>query len=358
MKNGLIVGAILVFLSSNIFNIFYSEKAVAHATGGYSHDATADYKNPNWMASIPDGSKLSTLSLPGTHDTMSFYGGDLVQTQSMSLYTQLESGIRVLDIRCRHINNDFLIHHGIVYQQANFDDVLRTVTTFLQNHPTETVLMRISGASTEENSNRTFEETFLAYRSKYESYFWKPNNSPEPERLNPTLGTVRGKIVVLYNFPAISHGTSNAVGIYYKEHHIKIQDNSELGTNWGLYDKWIAIKNHINAASAGNPEHFYINYLSGSTGVFPYFVASGHSSPGTDHPNLLTGAISNAENKQWPDFPRVSCIGTICSIAFEGTNVLTYQRLQNKHLRVGIIMADFPGPGLIDSIIKLNKCSP
>lgn len=355
MKNGLLVGAILVSLSSNIF---YSEKTFAHATPAYSHETTVGYSNLNWMASIPDDSKLSTLSLPGTHDTMSFYGGDVVQTQSMSLDTQLKSGIRVLDIRCKPINNVFFIYHGIAYQYANFDDVLRTVTTFLQNNPTETVLLKIGKEGEGENSNQTFEQIYQVYRNKseYKSYFWNPDSS------NPTLKDVRGKIVVLYNgsdFGDSSVTYNRDIGINFQsESQIKKQDNYVLGTNWGLYDKWIAVKNHINAASAGKPEHFYINYLSGSTGVFPYFVASGHINGGTSADNLLTGALSDAENKQWPDFPRVACIGTTCSIAFEGTNVLTYQRLANKHLRVGIIMADFPGAGLIDRIIKLNKCSP
>ena len=52
----------------------------------------------NWvaMAAIPDDRKLSELSIPGTHDTMAKYGGDVPECQSMTLSQQLASGIRWL----------------------------------------------------------------------------------------------------------------------------------------------------------------------------------------------------------------------------------------------------------------------
>jgi len=58
----------------------------------------------------------------------------------------------------------------------------------------------------------------------------------------------------------------------------------------------------------------------------------------------------------YPDFPRVDCFIGICTIAFEGVNILTQEYLRNQHpAYVGIVMADFPGPGLIDSLIRLNS---
>jgi len=60
---------------------------------------------------------------------------------------------------------------------------------------------------------------------------------------------------------------------------------------------------------------------------------------------------------RYPDFPRVDCILGICTIAFEGTNILTYNLLKKvRSLRyVGLIMVDFPGDGLIQAVIDLNK---
>jgi len=104
-----------------------------------------------------------------------------------------------------------------------------------------------------------------------------------------------------------------------------------------------------------------MNYLSGS-GVgtshrlpFPYFVVSGHGHPATDANRLSTGRTTPAWNS-WPDFPRVNCFLGICTIAFEGTNTLTYGGILNGYYtkRVGIIMTDFPGWDLINRIICLN----
>src|SRR5438874_2499396 len=87
---------ILAFLLLFHLNI---QPILAHPSPGYSHDSSIGYNNSDWMGALPDQLRLSELSIPGTHDSMSFHGGDAVQTQSMPLSTQLESGIRVLDIR-------------------------------------------------------------------------------------------------------------------------------------------------------------------------------------------------------------------------------------------------------------------
>ncbi|QSA97527.1 phosphatidylinositol-specific phospholipase C domain-containing protein [Methylococcus sp. EFPC2] len=92
-------------------------------------------RNPDWMAALPDERRLSGLSVPATHDSMALYGGDLAQTQSMSLMTQLMAGIRGIDIRCQHMNNSCLIFHGPIYQRVSLSQVLITLKTFLVQHP-------------------------------------------------------------------------------------------------------------------------------------------------------------------------------------------------------------------------------
>ncbi|MCB2615736.1 phosphatidylinositol-specific phospholipase C, partial [Listeria monocytogenes] len=61
-----------------------------------------------WMSALPDTTNLAALSIPGTHDTMSYHGDitwtltkPLAQPQTMSLYQQLEAGIRYIDIRAK-----------------------------------------------------------------------------------------------------------------------------------------------------------------------------------------------------------------------------------------------------------------
>ena len=318
---------------------------LTHSHSGYSHDKEAKTSNPKWMEKIPDTTKVSQLSIPGTHDTMAFYGGDAVQCQTMSLENQLESGVRVLDIRCRHIADVFAIHHGAFFQNTFFGDVLNIAIDFLQKNPSETVMMRVKEEYKPENNTRTFEETFRdGYWNSYKKYCWQPSGTDN----NPSLGELRGKIVILQNFSA-----AETYGIEYDS--FSIQDEYNLGTNWDLYSKWEEVKKQLAKANSGSSGVKYMNYLSGSGGSFPYFVASGHSSPGTNAPRLATGRTTPGWKNSWPDFPRVNCFLGICTIAFEGTNILTTNWIDsayNNH--VGIVMSDFPGPGLINNIIRLN----
>jgi 1-phosphatidylinositol phosphodiesterase len=325
---------------------------------GYSHESFLPLANASWMSSLPDSLKLSYMSLPGTHDTMAAIGGDSVQTQSMDLAMQLHAGIRVLDIRIYFHSDTFDLSHGVIQQPGNFMSVLQTVTSFLSQNPRETVLMRIKDEHDGTNT-RTFESVFQDYWRSYASYFWQ-NTTRDT---NPTLGQLRGKIVVLQNFTAI-----NSYGLNYSS--FNAQDNYQLNSDWDLYQKWTDVKDQLSLANAvgtfcvmpnvcitplpGNENKLYINFLSGATGVFPYFVASGKSNPATGAPLLATGKTTPGWN-DWPDFPRVNCLGSLCTIAYEGTDNLTYNWLTaTNRKRVGIIMADFPGAGLIQQIIALN----
>ena len=65
--------------------------------------------NPSWMKKIADGTQLGSVSMPGTHDTMTFkrssVGCDVMKgfttCQTWDLSQQLHAGIRFLDIRLR-----------------------------------------------------------------------------------------------------------------------------------------------------------------------------------------------------------------------------------------------------------------
>merc|ERR1712217_392408 len=98
-----------------------------------------------------------------------------------------------------------------------------------------------------------------------------------------------------------------------------------------------------------------MNYLSGSTGVFPYFVASGQVIPKTNSSRMSTGRIVGYREQIWPDFPRTACVGGFCTVLFEGVNMLAAEYLLSEFRgRVGVIMADFPGRDLIDAVVAHN----
>lgn len=333
----------LTFLCSLIL----SGTAIAHTNDGYSHDANImAYDKSEWMADLADDARLSDLSIPGTHDSGSRYGGAAIENQVMTISQQLNAGIRYLDIRVRHIDNAFAIHHGVKYQHLNFNDVMLAVTDFLKQHGTETVIMRLHEEYEPSDNTRSINETLDSYLKKYQDYFI----SDPYDNYNPQLKKLRGKIFIIWdNF----YGTGQVTAGGRSLNSIRMQDAWSVKTNWDLYGKWEKVKNFIR----NNKEYddLSINYLSASGGSFPYFIASGHSSAGTSAPRLATGLTTPGWKNKYPDFPRVSCAIGICTIAFEGTNTLTMDYLNaNAITRTGIIAADFPGKGLISAVINKN----
>lgn len=319
--------------------------AGAHNDPAYSHDRSIGYRNTDWMKYVDDGKHIRDLTLPGTHNSMALHGTDSAKTQTMSLQTQLEAGIRAFDIRLRHINDSFAIHHGQVYQHANFNDVLSTMRDFLQRYPSETLLVRVKEEHTPTGNSRPFGDTFRAYADSYSAVIWRGHDT------DPTLRETRGKIVFLQDF------SGGSVGLSYRS--FSTQDDYALGSNWDLYGKWKKIENQL--WSAANGQRSSINYLTGNYGAFPYFVASGHTSPGTGASRLATGYTTPGFKSKYPDFPRVNCFIGICTIAFEGTNTLTRDYLgwlfhwyYGRIEYAGIIYADFPGRALIENTLIFN----
>jgi len=357
-----------VSLVSLILILSLTPVSPAHPHHSYSHEQRRVADNPNWMSVLPDSLHLSELSIPGTHETMSLYGPfgfrNSVMTQRMFLNLQLESGIRALDVRCAIAGNHFVIYHGRYYQNANFYDVLNTVIAFLQAHPRETVLMRVKEERTSDPEKFlvNFRETYwnngraiIGGRNiRYQDYI------PMQMSRNPTLREMRGKIVILQDFArwqCLTDTSTASYGICYNS--FVIQD--EFQREVTQYNKWLAVKDYLDRASRGfdqdinNRDTKYINYLSGFgkldfTGLpNPYFVVSGHVNPRTGASQMRTN-IRDTSN-QWPDFPRKRGY-----IYYEGTNTLVYDFIRNGTFtnRVGIIMTDFPGGGLIERIICIN----
>jgi 1-phosphatidylinositol phosphodiesterase len=146
----------------------------------------------SWMTALADNTNIAAISIPGTHDSGARVEpvSGTAKCQDLSIADQLEAGVRYLDIRCRHIDNAFAIHHGAIYQNLNFDDVLTACKTFLTNHPKEVIVMSVKEEYDASNNTRTFEQTFDTYVSKYGNIVLGATV--------PNLGDVRGRIVLLH----------------------------------------------------------------------------------------------------------------------------------------------------------------
>lgn len=337
--------ALCVGLSVGIAN-YSGIKVNAHTHGGYSHDASVNLDMNNWMAGLSDDLTINQISIPGTGNSMS-YGKhtDFTLTQSMDLKTQLNSGIRFLDLTLSEYgDNNLEVVTGLTNLGYSLADVVEEVRDFLNRNINEFVIIKISERDSEYGNFGYAVKNHLERKGFGDLIFDASNNK------NPKLKDVRGKIVILSDYSGNKWKT-----IPYR-HNASIQDSNTLNSNWDLYSKWEKVKKQLHDANRNKSGNIrYINYLSGSGGALPYFVASGHSSSGTGDPRLSTGLTEPGFRGHYPDFPRVNRLGAFATIAFEGTNVLALNEIVRDELGfVGIVVADFPGAGLIREIIATN----
>ncbi|REC42542.1 phosphatidylinositol diacylglycerol-lyase [Chryseobacterium pennipullorum] len=225
----------------------------------------------SWMSGLQDNISISKISIPGTHDSGARKDAPVVsgtaKTQDLSIAEQLNAGVRFLDIRCRHIDNSFTIHHGAIYQNLNFDDVLTACYAFLESHPSETIIMSVKEEHDPSNNSRTFEKTFDSYVQK-NPLKWNLGTNV------PTLGELRGKIKLLRRFSAETakgiNATSWADNTTFEINNagaaLKVQDYYKVTNN---DDKWNGISGLLNEARNDSSNRLFINFTSGyKPGIF------------------------------------------------------------------------------------------
>jgi len=312
-----------ILLSSMFFTACSKEDAVqpqltmqADNTVAVTMQAAAVTMN-SWMTGIADNTSLAALSIPGTHDSGARNEpvAGTAKCQDLTIAQQLEAGVRFLDIRCRHIDNGFAIHHGSIYQNLNFNDVLVACTNFLAAHPKETILMSVKEEYDATNNTRTFEQTFDTYVQQY-SNFWSLGVTV------PTLGQVRGKIVLLRRFGASAAKGIDATAwadnttftINNSNASLKIQDQYVVPDNNA---KWTNVTNLFTESSTQSNNTLYINFTSGYKSLI------------FSIPSITT--VSNAIN------PKISTYFT-----------------SNTHGRYGVIPMDFVNTDRASLIVNTN----
>ncbi|MEU1011009.1 phosphatidylinositol-specific phospholipase C domain-containing protein [Streptomyces sp. NPDC005890] len=321
--------------------------AAAAASGESYRNLEGGGLQSDWMAPIPDSTSLGRLSLPGTHDTMSIRGGPSTATQEdfgtggATLRAQLEHGIRAIDIRVRVVDGRFTIHHGLVYQQANFSDVLSVLGGFLDSHPKETVLMSLHAECTAETFSCTDQPTstddaarlaifrdYLANDGHARDHFWAPSAGGQGPAAMPHLHDVRGKIV-LAKFTNPHGGHYSGYGLARMSDSGFEQNQSDVPTVFDISDKWQAVKEHFQRTNAGPSDAMYWNWTSGGSA--------------TTWPNTVAGGFQTAIGQQIP-----------------GVNEQSYDFLKsdNHTVRTGVVWMDYPGWALVQTIIRMNFWGP
>lgn len=153
------------------------------------------YESKVWMKSLEDNTQIVDLSIPGTHDSGSlhnifdFFG----KCQELTIENQLKVGVRFLDIRLQMRNNEFYVVHSIIDQKIKFDDCLKVISDFIENNPTEFIIMSIKKDADTINSTKDFDQTLIELLSKND-------NIKFDNQMPSTVGVARGNIYILNRF--------------------------------------------------------------------------------------------------------------------------------------------------------------
>jgi hypothetical protein len=100
-----------------------------------------------WMSKIADGTPISQLTIPGTHDSCAISMVPIAGCQDLSIADQLRLGIRYFDIRGgwgdTNRSNEIVAHHGVMAIKVDnrgtylpLRQVFQTMRDFVTTPPT------------------------------------------------------------------------------------------------------------------------------------------------------------------------------------------------------------------------------
>lgn len=334
---------------------------------------------PCWMKYVDDNKFLDELSIPGTHDSGTCSVDNDTEPQSSQVKcqqdyipTQLHEGIRYFDIRLGKGDNPG-IDHGSYYllkkdgQFLHLSDVIGYFKTFLNENPTEALIMLVSRG----NDEATDESVTTAFAKVLDD---NPKLFYTSSRI-PTLHEVRGKIVLLRRF--------------------RLAGNSVSGHTWGLdLTEWDdKIKAHSDSATMCLVQDARGFEAAGETGdKEPYctkvYAQDKYKLTGTDKLSWVDNALKETSGRTRNKVDVVDDDGakvqvqercwsinyTSCTGLSHGGNPFTSARVVNEHLykspyinpsgieetksdylkHIGIIASDFVDAALARSIYQRN----
>lgn len=270
------------------------------------------------MGDLTDATGVAELSIPGTHDSGALlepYPG-LAQAQTLAIADQLAAGVRYFDVRCRHFQDAFLIYHGPIDQDQTFDEVLATMSKFLDEHPGEALIVSVKEEAAPDGNTRSFEATFASYVAQARDRWYLGDTLPR-------LGDVRGRLVLLRRFAASaaplgldgSAWADDATFSLTTAASLRIEDDYIVSDNAA---KWTAITALLAEARSGDAATLFLDYTSG------YQTISG--------------------------LPNIPSVADDINARLDGF----LADPQNRHARLGVLAMDFVTAARARAIIATN----
>ena len=237
------------------------------------------------MDDIDGGKKISTINIPGTHDsgTQFIFPAYFLQDQESSIRSQMSYGYRYFDIRVALDGKDndrlVLIHSfgkcrngsSIYSSGLAFEDICQDGYSFLSEHPSETLLFCVKAERDDDDISKVVQLVEKEI-SNHEDRWYTGNTIP-------TLDEVRGKIVFCprfdskygMNFQWSDQGSEevldNPCEIF------SINDTESLIVqdryHYSLTDKWNAVKYSMEQVEMSDSTMNLV-FLSASYGKLPH----------------------------------------------------------------------------------------
>lgn len=211
-----------------------------------------------WMSEVDDEKLITELSIPGTHNSGAEHSlFDLSgRCQDLSIESQLNIGVRFLDLRLKLVNDQFKIYHNFIDQKLLLNDVLDTIHSFIKENNQEFLFISIKEEQDPKNSSLGFEEALLRDLDDYKDIISYQTTLPSKVK------DARGKIFI------VSRYANSTIGVHayegwqdstsFEMREFYVQDNYCIDdTNEKIND----IKATIEYSKT-NKDKFVINFTS------------------------------------------------------------------------------------------------
>ncbi|KAK6458631.1 PLC-like phosphodiesterase [Scheffersomyces xylosifermentans] len=238
-----------------------------------------------WLKEIDDNTRISKLSIPGTHNSAACHTAlPSVQCQGESVTEQLNHGVRFLDIRAGKQflkegddAKDLQVIHGKFPVKIPFPRLLKDtfdeVYDFLNNNRSETVIVSLKQEGSDDWDNANDE---------FGNLIWDKYITPNKDKwyLNtdiPKLGDARGKAILFRRFGVNNQDRRNQFGFDAASWHYNttdddrgtfvVQDFCEVEKADDIPKKVEYVKDLINKAkdyTKDNDNKLFVNFTSAS----------------------------------------------------------------------------------------------
>ena len=301
-------------------------------------------RSQSWMSYLDDDTSLTTITIPGTHDSAAFTKAwPFIATQNMNIVEQLNAGIRYFDLRCGVRDDVVEMVHGPTYLGLKLEEALDSMYAWLAEHPSEALIVQIKRDRKEQRTKMDFSHAIWKVMAP-KSERWRTANTI------PCLGEMRGRIQLFRRFegPSLVDWGMDVT---------RWQDNpTKPFTIYTSHDVQITIQDHYSfhgpvslpsliAKKCGNviellerasndqdENHWYINFTSA------YEINLWYQLP----PRAI--ALGG-----WYGFRRIDGMNT----RLEGY----FREKGGSKRRLGIVATDFPelgAEGLIAALVRTN----